>query len=147
MYINRAFVSSIAFVLSCSATAAIAGEGFAPYGLRCAADASQADSTKLAESLDKRFSRVWGKDWLATPTPPTAIDPKVMEEVAIISACAAMVDCPNYFNRHIGGELTVFTDIGPNVPLRRQFDAAVAALPASEGKTALQRCMKLEAKK
>ncbi len=70
-----------------------------------------------------------------------------MEEVVAISACAAIVDCPNYFNREIGGELTVFTDFGPKVPLRKQFDAAVTALPASEGKTALQSCLKIEAKK
>lgn len=126
---------------------ALAGETYAPYSLRCVANATQADSAKIAESLGNRFSKVWGKDWLTTPTPPKAIDPKVMEEVAAISACAAIVDCPNYFNREIGGELTVFTDIGPKVPLRKQFDAAVAALPASEGKAALQSCMKLEAKK
>lgn len=127
--------------------AAHAGETYSPYGLRCVANATQADSAKIAESLGSRFSKVWGKDWLTKPTPPKAIDPKVMEEVAAISACAAIVDCPNYFNREIGGELTVFTDIGPKVPLRKQFDAAMAALPPSEGKTALQSCMKLEAKK
>ncbi|WP_426170135.1 hypothetical protein [Pseudoduganella sp. R-34] len=142
-----AFLTALSLLLSCAAAPAIAGEAYAPFGLRCVAAATNADSTKVAESLSLRFSKVWGKDWLTKPTPPGQIDPKVMEEVVAISACAAIVDCPNYFNREIGGDLTVFTDIGTKVPLRRQFDAAVAALPASEGKTALQSCMKLEAKK
>ncbi|SFG74743.1 hypothetical protein SAMN05518865_117113 [Duganella sp. CF458] len=141
------FYGGLALAMFAVTAPASAGEAYSPFGLRCVANATQADSAKIAENLGSRFSKVWGKDWLTTPTPPKAIDPKVMEEVAAISACAAIVDCPNYFNREIGGELTVFTDIGPKVPLRKQFDAAVAALPASAGKAALQSCMKLEAKK
>jgi len=141
------FFGGLALAIFSAAAPAMAGEAYSPFGLRCTVDATQADSTRIAESLSKRFSKAWGKDWLTKPTPPKAIDPKVMEEVAAIAACAAIVDCPNYFNREIGGDLTVFTDIGSKVPLRKQFDTAVAALPASEGKTALQSCMKLEAKK
>ena len=114
------FISAMALAIASIATSANAGQGYAPYGLRCVADATDADSSKVAESLGLRFSKVWGKDWLTTPTPPARIDPKVMEEVVAISACAAIVDCSNYFNRHIGGELTVFTDIGPKVPLRKR---------------------------
>jgi hypothetical protein len=133
-----------------AATPAIAGETYSPFGLRCVVNASEAEVSKVTDSLGQRFSKVWGKDWLTTPTPPKRIDPKVMEEVAAISACAAIVDspsCSNFFSPHIGGDLTVFTDIGTNVPLRKQFDEAVAALPSSEGKTALQSCMKRVAKK
>lgn len=138
---------ALTLAVSSLAASAHAGDAFSPFGLRCVADATDADSTKVAESLSLRFSKVWGKDWLTKPTPPARIDPKVMEEVVAISACAAIVDCSNYFNRHIGGDLTVFTDIGPKVPLRKQFDEATAALPQSEGKSALQSCMKRQAKK
>jgi hypothetical protein len=138
-------VTAIGF--SFLAAPAMAAGSYSPFGLHCSASGTAKESAQVAENLGRRFAKVWGKDWLSTPTPPQRIDPTVMEEVAAISACAAIVDCPNFFNREIGGDLTVFTDIGPKVPLRKQFDEAVAAMPASEGKTALQACMKREAKK
>lgn len=124
-----------------------AADVYAPFGLHCSAKSSQEDGNRIAASLHKRYVKAWGKDWLNAPARTKPIDSTVMEEVVAIAACAAIVDCPNFFNSHIGGELTYFTDIGSKVPLRRQFDEAMAALPPSQGKTALQACMRLEAKK
>lgn len=139
-------------LLSSAATSVVASEPYAPYGLRCVAGTKtyDADTTKIADSLKSRYERAWGKDWMGKPVPTQRIDSKLMGEIAAISGCAAIIDepaCANFFSPDIGGEFYMFAEFGSKVPLRKQFDEAVAALPPSEGKAAVQRCMKLVAKK
>jgi len=146
------FKAGLAVLLGCCATPAFAGEAYAPFGLRCVAGdkATDADMSKVTDSLSSRYEKVWGKNWEGKLPPLQRIDAKVMEEIAAISGCAAIMDspaCANFFSPEIGGDLYMFAEIGSKAPLRKQFDEAVAALPPSAGKTAVQRCMKLVAKK
>lgn len=138
--------------LSSAATNVLASEPYSPYGLRCVAGTKtyDADTTRIADSLKSRYERAWGKDWMGKPVPRQRIDPQLMGEIAAISGCAAIIDepaCANFFSPEIGGEFYMFAEFGSKVPLRKQFDEAVTALPPSEGKAAVQRCMKLVAKK
>jgi len=126
-------------------------EEFSPFGLSCRAVAHDGERVKkISASLGKRYTALWGKDWVMRPTPPQAIDAKVMEEIAAIAGCAAMMDqesCATFYDPEFGGEVSVFSDLSTKVPLRRQFNAAIAALPDEKPRKAAQYCLKLVGKK
>jgi hypothetical protein len=138
-------------LLSCIVPQAIAGEVFSPFGLNCPTGKhTYEDVSKVAESLNQRYSALWGKDWIDRPTPPQRIAPKAMEEIAAISACAAIMDqsaCATFYDPYFGGDVTVFTALSTRVPVRRQFDEAIAAIPTEHARKAAQSCIKRVAKK
>jgi len=128
-----------------------AQEEYSPFGLSCRDVAHDTERPKkVSASLDKRYAALWGKDWIKRPTPPQTIDPKAMEEIAAIAGCAAMMDqesCTAFYDPEFGGEVSIFSDMSTKVPLRRQFNAAIAALPDDQPRKAAQYCLKLVGKK
>jgi len=126
-------------------------EEYSPFGLSCVAVAHDGERVKkVSDSLDKRYAALWGKDWIKRPTPSQAIDPKAMEEIAAIAGCAAMMDqdsCTAFYDPEYGGQVSIFSDMSTKVPLRRQFNAAIAALPDERPRKAAQYCLKLVGKK
>lgn len=128
-----------------------AAEEYAPFGLSCRDVAHDSERPqKISASLGKRYAALWGKDWIKRPTPPQTIDPKAMEEIAAIAGCAAMMDqesCTAFYDPEYGGEVSIFSDLSTKVPLRRQFNAAIAALPDERPRKAAQYCLKLVGKK
>lgn len=151
-YSKLVFTAGLLLAMSCAATSATAGEAYAPLGLRCPIPEKSAyeDTTKVADGLRLRYAKVWGKDWLEKPKPQQRIDPAIMGEIAAISGCAAIMDlpaCATFFDPEMGGDLSMFANFSTKVPVRKQFDEAVAALPSAEAKKAVQACMKLVAKK
>jgi hypothetical protein len=126
-------------------------EEYSPFGLSCVAVGHAGErEAKVSASLDKRYAALWGKDWIKRPTPPQTIDPKAMEEIAAIAGCAAMMDqdsCSSFYDPEFGGEVSIFSDMSTKVPLRRQFNAAIAALPDERPRKAAQYCLKLVGKK
>jgi len=143
-------VAVVAAMLGASSQAA-AEEVYAPLGLSCRAVAHDTSATsKVSESLDKRYAALWGKDWASKPTPQQRIDPKAMAEIAAIAGCAALLDqssCSTFYDPEFGGEVTAFTDLSTKAPVRRQFDDAIAALPSDMARKAAQSCIKRVAKK
>jgi hypothetical protein len=51
------------------------------------------------------------------------------------------------YDPEFGGKVSVFMDLSAKVPVRRQFDEAIAALPSVEARKAAQYCIKLVGKK
>jgi hypothetical protein len=144
--------AGLAILLSVEAAHATAGEVYSPMGLHCPAPekSEYEDTTKVSSSLRLRYAKVWGKDWLGKPKPQQRIDPVTMGEIAAISGCAAIMDlpaCATFFDPEMGGDLSMFANFSTKVPVRKQFDEAVVALPSVEAKKAVQACMKLVAKK
>lgn len=145
--------ASLSIVVFCCMAQAKAADAYSPYGLHCpsAATPSDDDISKVTESLDQRYRTAWGKDRKpGQPIPTKRIDPKLMEEIAAISACGALMDqssCTQYYDPEFGGKVSVFMDLSTKVPVRKQFDEAIAALPSVEARKAAQYCMKLVGKK
>lgn len=146
--------AGLAILLGCGVAQAFAGEGYSNGGLRCVAGPNgvpaEEDVNKVGEILRQRFDTVWGKDkWIGKPISSKRIDPKAIEEIAAVSACGALMDqssCSTYFDPEFGGELAIFMSVGTKVPVRQQFDEAIAALPSAEARKAAQYCVKLVGK-
>jgi hypothetical protein len=144
--------TGLAVLLACQLGSAAAGETYAPFGLSCKRGGGEpgVEIKQVSASFDQRYSAIWGKDWAYQTLPGKRIDPKVMEEVAAIAGCAAMLDqqaCSNFFDPQFGGSATIFTALSSRAPLRKQFDEAIAALPSAEARKAAQYCIKLVGKK
>ncbi|WP_426338868.1 hypothetical protein ACN9MZ_21075 [Pseudoduganella sp. S-14] len=147
--------AGLAILLGSGAAQASAGEAYSPNGLRCVTKPNgmpaEEDVNKVGETLRQRFDTVWGKDkWIGKPIPSKRIDPKAMEEIAAVSACGALMDqssCSTYFDPEFGGEPAIFMNLSTKVPVRKQFDEAIAALPSAEARKAAQYCIKLVGKK
>jgi hypothetical protein len=145
------FQAALAMALSSGAAWAAGEDVYSPFGLSCRPVAHSTEATeKVSESLGKRYTAVWGKDWAGRPTPQQRIDPKAMAEIAAIAGCAALLDqssCTTFYDPEFGGEVTAFTDLSTKVPVRRQFDEAIAALPSEAARKAAQSCIKRVARK
>jgi hypothetical protein len=147
--------AGLALLLGWGGAQAFAGEAYSPFGLRCVTKPNgmpaEQDVNKVGETLRQRFDTVWGKDkWIGKPIPGKRIDPKAMEEIAAISACGALMDqssCTTYFDPEYGGEPAIFMSLGTRVPVRKQFDEAIAALPSVEARQAAQYCIRMVGKK
>jgi hypothetical protein len=147
--------AGFAIMLAGAGSPVMAGETYSPYGLRCVTKPNgmpaEEDVNKVGDALRQRFDTVWGKDkWIGKPVPSKRIDPKAMEEIAAISACGALMDqsaCSTYFDPEFGGEPAILMSLSTKVPVRKQFDEAIAALPSVEARKAAQYCIKLVGKK
>jgi hypothetical protein len=134
-----------------------ARDGAAPAPLLCdASDAAYAEEN--VEAVEREFgkhaTKIFGKNWeriKADVRQKAKADPQTMAEVAKIAGCVAIMDkesgCGQFFSPDLSMTLNVFTDMSPKVPLRRQFDAAIKALPEGPGKKAALYCMKAVARK
>jgi len=139
-------------LLLCCMSHVNAADAYAPYGMHCPSGTpTDDDIRKVTDSLDQRFRAVWGRDRQAgQPIPAKRIDARAMEEIAAISACGAIMDqssCSQFYDPEFGGKVSVFMDLSTKVPVRQQFDEAIAALPSAVARKAAQYCIKLVGKR
>lgn len=145
--------ASLSMIVFCCMAQAKAADVYSPYGLHCPAVSTPSDEdiSKVTGSLDQRYRAAWGKERKpGQPIPTKAIDPRLMEEIAAISACGALMDqpsCSQYYDPEFGGKVSVLMDLSTKAPVRRQFDEAIAALPSVEARKAAQHCIKLVGRK
>jgi hypothetical protein len=138
--------------------AGLAGSGCAaPAKVLCdTSDAALASDNvdAISAEFDTQFVKVFGKNWAMTKSEVRAkakVDQPTMGAIAKLAGCAAVIDkessCSIFFDPEFSMTLGVFTDLPRSVPLRKQFDAAIAALPDGKEKQAALACLKLVAKK
>lgn len=108
----------------------------------------------LTRALETSLAQGFGADWVYQDNARRGrkkLDPQVLAQVAKLAGCAAMMDvdasCSMFFDPELSTTLGVFTDMPRSAPARKQFDAAIAALPDGKEKRAAQACMKLVARK
>ncbi|WP_266159075.1 hypothetical protein [Dyella silvatica] len=115
------------------------------------ADFSEKNSNAIQSALTEALNDAFGKDWARKGTAKDIqhIDPNKMSNIAKVSGCAAVVDrtsCTMFFDPEFSTTLGIFTMLPTTNPLRRQFDAAIHALPAGKQKDAALYCMRIAEK-
>ncbi|QJE02484.1 hypothetical protein HH212_22715 [Massilia forsythiae] len=108
----------------------------------------------VTDTLNRTFDDALGPDARRLDQPKVVarlaartVDEQRMARLAQAAGCAALIDerssCAQYFDTELGEPLSLFMRMKKTAPLRRQFEQAVARLPAAPLKRAAQACIRL----
>ena len=123
-----------------------------PIKVPAAGAIGDAQLAGVDKEINQRFAEAIGRDvqqlYVAQAEACVArmsVEPKLMAALAEAAGCAALVDrnggCARYFDTEFGDPISVFMRMKKSAPARRQFEAAIAALPDPQQKKAALWCI------